>query len=190
MDIALVIETDISGRVTLSTVITHDYSTQAVFSSMLLAGDMQARAYNVINQKSWTSVWSDTLIGDATTSQLQVTNNPIVVTNRDAIEERWALVFTSATAFNIIGQTVGQIGTGTTSTLTAPINPMTGYAYFTIPQGAWGVGWSANNVVRINTAAAKYPVWIGNAIQQHQGSSSDNYDFTIGYHANIDRDRV
>src|SRR5699024_1645176 len=124
-----------------------------------------------------------------TTSQLQVTNNPIVVTNRDAIEERWALVFTSATAFNIIGQTVGQIGTGTTSTLTAPINPMTGYPYFTIPAAAWGTGWSANNVVRINTAAAKYPVWIGNAIQQHQGSSTDNYDFTIGYHANIDRER-
>ena len=190
MDIALVIETDISGRVTLSTPITHDYSTAAVFSSMLLAGDMQARAFNVFGQKSWTSVFSDSLIGDATTSQLQVTNNPIVVTNRDAIEERWALVFTSATAFNIIGQTVGQIGTGSTTTLTAPINPMTGYPYFTIPSAAWGTGWSANNVVRINTAAAKYPVWIGNAIQQHQGSSSDNYDFTIGYHANIDRERV
>ncbi|WP_413520594.1 hypothetical protein [Psychrobacter glacincola] len=189
MDIALVIETDISGRVTLSTPITHDYSTAAVFSSMLLAGDMQARAFNVFGQQSWGSVFSDTLIGNATTSQLQVTNNPIVITNRDAIEERWALVFTSATAFNIIGQTVGQIGTGTTSTLTAPINPMTGYAYFTIPAAAWGTGWSANNVVRINTAAAKYPVWIGNAIQQHQGSSSDNYDFTIGYHANIDRER-
>lgn len=189
MDIALVIETDISGRVTLSTPITHDYSTAAVFSSMLLAGDMQARAFNVFGQKSWSSVWSDSLVGDATTSQLQVTNNPIVVTNRDAIEERWALVFTSQTAFNIIGQTVGQIGTGSTTTLTAPINPMTGYAYFTIPSAAWGTGWAANNVVRINTAAAKYPVWIGNAIQQHQGSSKDNYDFTIGYHANIDRER-
>lgn len=190
MDIALVVETDISGRVTLSQVLTHNYSTAAVFSSMLLAGDMQARAFNVFSQKSWTGVFSNTLIGDAATSQLQVTNNPIVVTNRDAIEERWALVFTSQTAFRIIGQTVGEIGTGSTNTVTAPINPMTGYAYFTIPSAAWGTGWAANNVVRINTGAAKYPIWIGNAIQQHQGSSLDNYDFTIGYHANIDRDRV
>lgn len=191
MDIALVIETDISGRVTLSTPITHSYSTAAVFSSMLLAGDMQARAFNVFGQQSWgNGVWSDTLIGNATTSQLQVTNNPIVVTNRDAIEERWALVFTGTTSFRIIGETVGEIGTGSTQGATAPINPMTGFAYFTIPQGAWGIGWSANNVVRINTGAAKYPLWIGNAIQQHQGSSQDNYDFTIGYHANIDRDRV
>lgn len=190
MDIALVIETDISGRVTLSTPITHDYSTDAVFSSMLLAGDMQARAYNVFSQKSWSGgIWSDALIGEATASQLQVTNNPIVVTNRDAIEERWALVFTSATSFRIIGQTVGEIGTGSTTTLTAPINPMTGYPYFTISSEAWGGGWSAANAVRFNTAAAKYPIWIGNAIQQHQGSSSDNYDFTIGYHANIDRER-
>lgn len=189
MDIALVIEASVSGAVTLSTVITHDYTTNAVFSSMLLANDMQARAYNVFSQKSWTSVFSDTLIGDAATSQLQVTANPIVVTNRDSLEERWALVFTSSTSFRIIGETVGEIGTGTTSTLTSPINPMTGYPYFTIPVAAWGIGWSANNVVRFNTESAKHPVWIGNAIQQHQGSSSDNYDFTIGYHANIDRER-
>ena len=189
MDIALVIETDISGRVTLSTPITHDYSTAAVFSSMLLAGDMQARAYNVFGQKSWSGVWSDSLIGDATTSQLQVTNNPIVVTNRDSIEERWALVFTGTTSFRIIGETVGEIGVGSTGTNTSPINPMTAQPYFTITQESWGGGWSANNVVRFNTASAKYPVWIGNAIQQHQGNSSDNYDFTIGYHANIDRER-
>lgn len=189
MDIALVIETDISGRVTLSTPITHDYSTAAVFSSMLLAGDMQARAYNVFGQKSWSGKFSDALIGDATTSQLQVTNNPIVVTNRDAIEERWALVFTSATAFRIIGKTVGEIGAGSINVDAKPINPATGGAYFTIPAAAWGAGWSANNVLRFNTSAANYPLWIGNAIQQHQGSSKDNYDFTIGYHANIDRDR-
>ncbi len=190
MDIALVIETDISGRVTLSTPITHDYSTDAVFSSMLLAGDMQALAQNVFSQKSWgNGVFSDTLIGDRATAQLQVTNNPIVVTNRDAIEERWALVFTGTSSFRIVGETVGEIGSGSTSSTTSPLNPMTGYPYFTIPQAAWGTGWSANNVVRFNTLAAKYPVWIGNAIQQHQGSSKDNYDFTIGYHANIDRDR-
>ncbi|OLF36507.1 hypothetical protein BTW00_05315 [Psychrobacter sp. C 20.9] len=189
MDLAKV-ESVNSNVVSLLNPITHDYTDAAVFSTMLLMGDMQARDYNIFSQKSWgNGVWSDTLIGDATTSQLQVTNNPIVVTNRDAIEERWALVFTSQTAFRIIGQTVGEIGSGSPTTLTAPINPMTGYPYFTIPAAAWGGGWSAANAVRFNTAAAKYPIWIGNAIQQHQGSSKDNYDFTIGYHANIDRER-
>lgn len=190
MDIALVIEADISGRVTLSTPITHDYSTAAVFSSMLLAGDMQARSYNVFSQKSWGKVFSDTLIGDRAESQLQTATNPIVALNRDAIEERWALVFTSATEFRIIGETVGEIGVGSTTLDAAPLNPVTGYPYFKIPRLAWGAGWAANNVLRFNTGAAKYPVWIGNAIQQHVGSSKDNYDFTIGYHANIDRDRV
>ena len=190
MDIALVIETDISGRVTLSTPITHDYSTAAVFSSMLLAGDMQARAFNVFSQESWIGVFSDTLEGNRAESQMQVINNPIVVTNRDAIQERWALIFTGTTSFRIIGETVGEIGIGSTTTDTSPLNPMTAQPYFTIPQEAWGTGWSANNLVRFNTGAAKYPIWIGNAIQQHQGSSLDNYDFTIGYHANIDRDRV
>ena len=190
MDIALVADTDISGRVTLSTLITHSYSTAAVFSSMLVVGDMQARAFNVFSQKSWTSVFSDLLIGDRATSQLQIADYPIVVTNRDAIEERWALVFTGTNSFRIIGEVIGEIGTGSTTVDCSPINPLTAQPYFKILKESWGTGWSANNVVRINTGAAKYPVWVGNAIQQHQGSSSDNYDFTIGYHANIDRERV
>ncbi len=190
MDIGLVIETDISGRVTLSELITHNYTTDAVFSSMLIAGDMQARAYNVFSQKSWTQVFSDTLIGDRAAAQLQTANHPIVVTNKDALKERWALVFTGANTFNIIGETLGQIGTGSTLEVTAPINPQTGQPYFSIAAAAWSGGWSAGNVVRLNTDAAQYPIWLGNAIGQHTGSSQDNYDFTIGYHANVDRERV
>lgn len=188
MDLAKV--ASISGQtVNLLNPITHNYTDAAVFSSMLVMGDMQARTFNVFSQKSWTKEFSDQLIGDRAEAQLQTANNPIVVTNRDAIEERWALVFTSATAFRIVGETVGEIGTGSTTTLTAPINPMTGYPYFTISLAAWSTGWSAANVVRLNTEAAKNPVWFGNAIQQHQIDTLNTYDFTIGYHANIDRVR-
>lgn len=189
MDMALVIETDISGRVTLSTPITHDYTTDAVLSSMLIAGDMQARAYNVFSQKTWGSAWSDTLIGESAVIQLQTANNPIVVTNKDAITEQWALVFTSVTEFRIIGRTLGQIGTSSVNSRTSPINPQTGQPYFVVEIAAWGGGGAAGNAIRFNTQAAAYPLWIGNAIGQHVGSSKDNYDFTVAYHANIDRER-
>lgn len=189
MDMGLVIETDISGRVTLSTPITHDYTTDAILSSMLIAGDMQARAYNVFSQKTWGSVWSDTLIGESAVIQLQTANNPIVVTNKDAITEQWALVFTSVTEFRIIGRTLGQIGTSSVNSRTSPINPQTGQPYFVIEVAAWGGGGAAGNAIRFNTQAAAYPLWIGNAIGQHVGSSKDNYDFTVAYHANIDRER-
>ena len=169
--------------------ITHNYTDAAVFSTMLVMGDMQSRANNVFSQKAWTGKFSDELIGDAATAKLQVTNNPIVTTNRDSIKERWAFVFTGTTEFRIIGEIVGEIGTGSTTTMTAPINPATGYPYLTIPSAAWSVGWAANNVARVNTLAAKHGVWIGSAVQQHQISSSNNYDFTIGYHANVDRVR-
>lgn len=190
MDLAQVLETDISGRVTLSTTVTHDYTTNAVFSSMLLAGDLQARASNVFSQKAWNGVWSNQLIGDSITSQLLLTDNPIVVTNRDSLQERWALIFTSATEFRIVGEIVGEIGKGSTTSDTSPINPVTGYPYFTIRAASWGAGWSAGNVVRFNTAAAKHPIWLGNAIQQHQINRLDNYDFAVGFHANVDRERV
>lgn len=190
MDLAQVVDTDISGRVTISTPITHDYSTQAVFSTMLLAGDMQSRVANILSQKSWNGVWSDQLVGVRSESQIQTANNPIVVTNRDAITERWALIFTGSTSFRILGETVGEIGTGSIGSATAPINLMTGQPYFTVPSAAWGSGWDAGNVVRFNTIAAAYPLWIGNAIQQHQLSRLDTYDFTIGFHANIDRERI
>lgn len=191
MDMGMVLEVDISGRVSLSTTITHDYTVNAVFSSLLVAGDMQARVTNVFSQASWgDQVFRDELSGNRASSQLQVANNPIIVTNRSAIDERWALVFTSTTQFRVIGEITGEIATSSITGDTQPLNPMTGQPYFIIPAAAWGTGWSAGNVVRFNTVSAKYPVWIGNAIQQHQGTSKDTYDFTIGYHANVDRERV
>lgn len=187
MDMGLIVDSDITGRVVLSTKITHDYTKNAVASSMLMAGDLQARVEGVFSQKTWTQVYSDALIGDRAESQLQVADYPINVTNESAIDERWAMVFRSNTAFSLIGESVGEIAQGSINGDFAPLNPMTGKPYFTINRLAFGQGWDAGNVIRFNTVGASYPVWIGNAIPQHTAGVDDEYKFCMSYQVNVNR---
>lgn len=187
MDMGLIVDSSITGAVTLANQITHDYTTNAVASSMLLCGDLQARYFNVFSQKTWGRVFSDNLVGERAESQLQEASYPIVVSNDSAITERWALVFRSSTQFSLIGEVVGEIAQGTINTDFSPINPMTGKPYFTINRQAFGVGWDAGNVIRFNTQGAMFPVWIGNAIPQHTAGVDDEYKFCMSYQVNVNR---
>lgn len=189
MDMSMVNSVDISGRVGLAKQVSHDFSTNAVVSTMMLASDLQARATNVFSQKTWKQVFADTLIGERSESQLQIANNPIIVTNESAISECWALVFTNPTTIKIIGETLGEIAQASITSEIAPINPQTKKPYFRISSQAFGSGWSAGNVIRFDTVASSCPFWVGNAIQQHNGTSQDVYDFSLAFHANIDRQR-
>lgn len=187
MDMGLIVDSSITGMVTLANKITHDYTTNAVASSMLLCGDLQAKYFNVFSQKTWGREFSDSLIGERAESQLQDSTYPIIVTNDSAITERWALVFRSNTAFSLIGESVGEIAQGTVNADFAPLNPVTAKPYFTINQQAFGVGWDAGNVIRFNTEGASFPVWVGNAIPQHTAGVDDEYKFCMSYQVNVNR---
>ena len=163
-DMLLISDVQINGQVTVTSKIAHAYTQGVTYvSSALIHGDMASRYYNLIEQETWTGVWSDTLIGNATTAQFNEAGFPIQVTNEGAIEERWALIFTSSTTFDVVGENIGVIGTGVTNsapgTFTEPNNPATGQPYFKIPQEGWGAGWSTGNVVRFNTESANAPIW-------------------------------
>ena len=93
---------------------------------------------------------------------------------------------TNTTAFNVIGEHVGVIATGTTSTETAPINPATGKPYFTIAAMGWGSGWAAGNVLRFNTIGALFPVWVVRTIQQGPETVT-NDSFTLLIRGDVDR---
>jgi len=115
---------------------------------------------NLFDQAAWTGVWSDLLIGSAAPGTFNDTDYPLLVTNADAITERWAIRFNSSTTFEVMGETVGTITTGAVTSDCAPINPRTGRPYFTIPRSGWGSGWSTNNVVRFNTVGGLAPIWM------------------------------
>lgn len=186
-DMALITDVQINGRLTLNKPLTHNYPANGtVVSSALIMGDLQSRVFGKFSQASWTNVWSDSLIGSATTSQYNDTVYPIANKNRGSAEERWALIFTSNTQFRIVGQNAGQIGTGDINSDAAPLNPATNTPYFEIAALGWGGGWSAGNVLRFNTAAANYPIWLARTVLQGPATAlSDNFQIQI--RGDIDR---
>lgn len=146
---------------TVGRAVTHDFPSGSKVSSVMMFGDMQARVHPGFQQATWTGVFSDSIIGSGITADYNEAVNPIVVTNAGAITERWAIIFTSSTTFKVVGEQVGEILTGgSTSTPTAPLNPATGVPYFTIAAAGWGTGWATGNVRRVDTDGANAPVWV------------------------------
>lgn len=168
-DMALVSDVQISGDITLTKQITHDYPAGSGISSALVIGDMQARATPPFDQQTWTNVWSDTLIGSPTTAEFNAAQYPIEVSNIGAIQERWALIFDTPTQVRVVGESVGQIAVASIASDISPINPATGAPYFTIRAAGWGGGWSSGNVLRFNTVAANFPVWLARTVKQGPG---------------------
>ncbi len=172
-DAALITATDISGQLTLNRVLTHAYPEGALVSSAYVFGDLFAQASTPFAQQAWTSVWSDARIGSPLLAQYNSLLYPIQLNNASSWRERWALLFTSATSFRVIGETLGDItdqlggdGFHDIDHDLAPVNPITSTPYFTLSWQGWGSGWVAGNVLRFNLLPpANFPLWIAQTVQ-------------------------
>jgi hypothetical protein len=159
----LLIESASETSVTVARGVSHVFPSDSRVSSVLMFGDLQARVHDGFQQTTWSATWADTASGGVPSAAYNEAASPIVVTNAGAISERWAVIFTSATGFRVIGEQVGEVvaaGAGSTATTTAPINPATAAPYFSIPSTGWGTGWATGNVYRFNTDGANAPVWL------------------------------
>ena len=176
-DMALCLDAQLNGEVTLGQPLTHGYSAGAgLVSSALILGDAQARYERLFAQNTWTGEWSNERIGEPPTGGAQFNDAlwPIEVVNAHAITERWRLQFTSSTAFNVIGEQLGVIATGNTSGNVAPINPATGEPYFVIPAAGFGGGWANGNNLRFNTVAAGGPFWVARTVLSGPATNQDD----------------
>ncbi|MCK4091897.1 hypothetical protein HCY68_02470 [Acinetobacter radioresistens] len=186
-DMLLIRDVQINGQLTFTKPLTHNYDAEnTIVGSALVIGDMQARSTGKFVQPSWNSVWLDEATGGAISANYNDALYPIAVTNNGAIQERWALVFTDATNFRCIGEYSGQIGTGTVNTDFAPINPVTGVPYFVVKKEGWGQGWVSGNVLRFNTVAATFPVWVIRTVKQSEPTVLSD-EFQIMLRGDIDR---
>ncbi|KJV37244.1 hypothetical protein VH96_14615, partial [Acinetobacter indicus] len=131
-DMGLIRDVQISGQLTFTKPLTHNYdAADTIVGSALVIGDMQSRYTRKFVQQSWGNTWADEATGSGISANYNDALYPITVTNKGAIQERWALIFTDVTNFRCVGEYSGQIGTGSVNIDFAPINPVTGLPYFT-----------------------------------------------------------
>lgn len=186
-DMAVCTDVQITGQLSLSQPLTHDFPLiGTLVSNAIIYGNLFAHTTIPFDQQTWTNVWSDALIGSSVSAQYNYSQYPIVVDNESAIQERWLIKFSNSTTVDVIGEHVGQILTGASiASAIAPVNPETGFPYFTIPAAGWGSGWASGNLIRFNTYGANAPTWIIQAIGQGPATDTD-YTFCLEFRGDID----
>ncbi|WP_180179283.1 hypothetical protein [Acinetobacter sp. YH12041] len=187
-DMGLIRDVQISGQLTFTKPLTHNYDADnTIVGSALVIGDMQARYTQKFVQQAWNSVWADMPSGSAISANFNDSLYPIQVTNKGAIQERWAIVFTGPEAFYCVGEYTGRLTlNGSTSVDYLPMNPVTNAPYFVLKKEAWGAGWANGNVLRFNTIAAMQPIWVIRTVKQSEPSIVSD-SFQIMLRGDVDR---
>lgn len=172
-------DVQINGEISLTGALSRAYDGDTLVSSALLFGDMFARVTGVFDQLTWTGAWADALIGSQATGQYNTVDYPIEVVNAGAVTERWRLNFTTSTAYQLIGENLGVIATGTTADDLQPANSLTGQPYFTLRAAGWGAGWAAGNQLRFNTISATAPIWVARTVLPGATLAGDAFDLQL-----------
>lgn len=188
-DMLTLTDVSIDGRLSFASRLSHDYTAGDTYvSSVVRMGDVKARVSLLFDQQSWTGQWSDSLIGNPADPTFNDIDYPITVTNKGAVTERWRIQINgSGTAYNLIGEHVGQIVTG--QSLTADCEPVgpSGVPYMRIPAAGFGSGgWPAGAVIRFNTVAATFPFVVIRTVQMGAETVLDD-SFELLVRIGVDR---
>lgn len=143
------------GELQLAAELKSTYPVGSIVASVQNLGDLQAYVGPVRDMTAWGNNWDQD--GTNSTGSLNSVDYPIEVNNLTSINEDWALIFTSSTAFRCVGRRTGQVATGDTLNDFAPINPNTLAPYFVIRAGAFGGGWNTGEAIRFETYASSKP---------------------------------
>lgn len=178
-ELNLLSDVQINGQLSLTGPLSRDFDEDSFVSSALLFGDMFARVTGVFDQVTFTGVWSDSRIGSNATGEYNTVDYPIEVLNNGAVTERWRINFTSGGAYQVIGENLGVIATGTTAADCAPVNTLTGQTYFILRAAGWGAGWAAQNNLRFNTIGATAPIWAARTVLPGATINGDRIDVQL-----------
>ena len=180
----LVTVSGISGNIlSLLTPLNRAYPAGATISSVQVLGDFQAQSKDERTLAAWQNNFGD--FGAAASSAINTTQYPIELTNIGAIAQRWAIVFTSTTAYNVIGESVGNIYSGDTLNDCSPINSFTGAPYFTLRKEAFGAGLNPGEAFLFETLAASKPTMLTRSVSPgHSEITRDNS--TLSFRGNKD----
>jgi hypothetical protein len=98
----------------------------------------------------------------------------IILDNIGSIQQNWTLTFTSATAYGVVGNTVGSVGTGSVNSDFAPNNPAYSKPYFTLPSTGFGGTFTQNDTIVWTSSPAAIPIWYQRKVPALAASLSGN----------------
>lgn len=172
-----------SNTLSLLTPLNRAYPAGATVSSVQVLGDFQGQTKDERTVAAWQNNFGDT--GAAASSAINTTQYPIELTNIGAIAQRWAIVFTSTTAYNVIGESIGNIYSGDTLNDCAPINSFAGAPYFILRKEAFGAGLNPGEAFLFETLAASKPTMVTRSVSPgHSEIVRDNS--TLSFRGNKD----
>lgn len=98
---------------------------------------------------------------------------PILGDNIGSIQQDWTVTFTSASQYNIVGNTIGSLGTFNTTSDAVPNNPAFSRPYFTINRLGWS-GTVLGTSMTFTTTPASIPIWYKRVVPAGAASISVN----------------
>jgi len=125
---------------------------------------------SIIEQASVATSFDGWTVTSASGTYDEVTNPP-ELDNIGTVEQNWNLTFTSATAFTVNGDTLGNVGTGDIASDFIPVNPDFSVPYFTLRAAGFGGTWSAGETIQFATHPAALPLWLKRIIPAGAGSA-------------------
>lgn len=180
-------DVQINGDISTVGQLAHEFPLGSTVSSAITAPTLRARVSQFFDQQTWDGLtWKDSLVGNQAPATYNDALAPVELTNAGALTERFALRFTSSTAFECIGEHVGFIGTGNINMDFAPINPVGNAPYFTLCAIGWGTGWAAGNVQFLHVVGAMYPFSCIRTVQMGPAAGTD-YSFELLGRGDVDR---
>jgi hypothetical protein len=181
-ELALVAQIN-ENTLSLLSALSRTYPAGATVSSVYVLGDFQALTKDNRTLSAWGNNFSAT--GDAASANINTTQYPIEMNNIGAINQKWALVFTSNTAFYVLGEHIGQVANGDITADLLVINPFTGSPYFIIRKSAFGVGLNNGESFLFETLAASKPIMVTRSVSP--GHTNIEFDSTsLGFFGNKD----
>jgi hypothetical protein len=100
------------------------------------------------------------------------TTYPIVLNDKSSIEQTWTGTFTTSTAFDISGNTVGAVGSGTVGGGAAPNNADFSYPFFTMAAAGFSGTWAPGDTFTFTTHPAAVPIWIKRQVPAGAGTTA------------------
>lgn len=99
---------------------------------------------------------------------------PIAVNNVGTVRQNWTLTFTNATTFSIVGDTLGNLGTGNVGSGASPFNTLQNANYFVLNASGFSGTFAAGNTITFSTAPSAKAVWFKRIVPANTASYTGN----------------